>query len=99
MPVGKRLTMRKLSAYQSIGKEIEDRCEDIVNIYNEEVIKDEDEYLELLSFDVVGHNVEIIMTNYTAREVTIKIPNDMIVLHWYKSQVRDYLRETPQLTD
>jgi hypothetical protein len=91
--MARRLTIRKIATHQAIGKEIEERCLDVVDIYNMIIGEDHKDYpYEYRAFDIKNYNV-VIFLYCTGIDVKIEIPIEILTHHKYIQKVTKLLEE------
>jgi hypothetical protein len=77
--MARRLTINKLATYKALSNEIEERCYDVQQLYEEHVVLDE----EYAPFDLKRFylddefNVVVVLRNWEARDFKIKVPNEI----------------------
>jgi biotin-(acetyl-CoA carboxylase) ligase len=79
--MARRLTTTKLATFQAIHKEIEERCYDVQQIFEEVMEHDEESApYDLHRFYFEDYHVVVVLRNWEAKDTQIKIPNDVFVL-------------------
>jgi hypothetical protein len=101
--MARRLTINKLATYKALSNEIEERCYDVQQFYEEYVILDEEDApFDLKRFYLDDEfNVVIVLRNWEARDLEIKVPNEIFILPYnrFVKRLKEHFNKTISINE